>query len=45
LAAIGKTINRDDFLKLARLYFDLLRDAEELGVEAALEALSKANER
>jgi hypothetical protein len=26
-------INRSDFLKLAQVYFDLLRDAEELGVK------------
>jgi hypothetical protein len=42
LAARDKTVNRADFLKLARVYFDLLRDAVELGFgENALEVLSK----
>ena len=42
LAARDKIVSRADFLKLARLYFDLLRDADELGVSAsALEALSR----
>jgi hypothetical protein len=36
LAARDKTANRAEFLKLARVYFDPLRDVEELGVSEAL---------